>query len=126
VSSRRRGGLRRGWRERRVRRDGGRACLAAGAVVCTPEGPQCDAVPGAPADEICDGIDNDCNGPIDDVPGLGDACSAGEGACAAAGTVVCTPGGPACDAVPGAPEAEAALGLNNSVEWERVVYARRD
>ncbi len=37
-------------------------------MVCSPDGltTQCDAVPGAPSSEVCDGLDNDCNGLADD------------------------------------------------------------
>ncbi|MEZ4436728.1 MAG: hypothetical protein R3F65_30380, partial [bacterium] len=47
------------------------ACQAVGTVVCTPRGPACDAVPGQPVAELCDGIDNNCNGAIDDAPECG-------------------------------------------------------
>jgi len=44
------------------------ACASAGVLVCAPDGTQslCDAVPGSPTDEVCDGIDNDCNGVTDE------------------------------------------------------------
>lgn len=49
----------------------------------TTEGGDCDDTrdyikPGAA--EVCDGYDNDCNGTVDDVPGLDDSCEA-EGIC---------------------------------------------
>jgi len=47
--------------------EGQGACLAFGTVVCGPEeGTQCDAEPGRPTSELCDGVDNDCNGIADD------------------------------------------------------------
>jgi hypothetical protein len=38
------------------------ACARAGVIQCVDAELVCDAVPGAPAAEICDTLDNDCNG----------------------------------------------------------------
>jgi hypothetical protein len=46
-------------------------------------------MPGPPTDEVCDGKDNDCDQQIDEGFPLGAACTSGQGACAAAGVVVC-------------------------------------
>ncbi|MFY0534557.1 MopE-related protein [Nannocystis pusilla] len=41
-------------------------CVVEGALVCDDFGDVvCDAVPGPPAFELCDGLDNDCDGAVD-------------------------------------------------------------
>ncbi|MFA5175289.1 MAG: hypothetical protein WC430_02585 [Patescibacteria group bacterium] len=51
-------------------------CIAHGTLKCGVDGIYCDAVSGEPEEEICDGIDNDCDGEIDeDCGGDGDADS---------------------------------------------------
>jgi hypothetical protein len=101
------------------------SCGATGTIACRPDGTAtCDAAPGAPSAESCDGLDNDCNGRVDDTGatetcdgadndcdgvvdegfGVGDACSVGQGACRAEGVVACAEGGQAaCAATAGAP-----------------------
>lgn len=42
-------------------------CEAEGATVCGEDGPECNAQPGEPTDEVCDdGLDNDCDGETDE------------------------------------------------------------
>jgi hypothetical protein len=44
------------------------ACQRTGAFICTADGSgtQCNATPGTPSLEVCNGIDDDCNGLVDD------------------------------------------------------------
>jgi hypothetical protein len=78
----------------------------------------CDAVAGAPRGETCDGADDDCNGRVDDVPGLGDFCRAADpagGACQPEGALACVPGGgaaPTCVAL-GNPAQERCNGVDD-------------
>ncbi len=72
------------------------ACSPLGAV-CTPDF--------APGPEACNGVDDDCDGAVDDGTGRGDPCTSGLGECTRNGVLVCAPNGQTtCNAVPGAAE----------------------
>ncbi|MCB9528803.1 MAG: hypothetical protein H6701_10505 [Myxococcales bacterium] len=60
---------------------------------------RCSPVIGAEP-EVCDALDNDCNGVIDDVEGVGAPCQSGVGACRVAGSFICRGAELTCDAVP--------------------------
>ena len=47
-------------------------CERSGLIGCDPEGnPMCNVSPGEPQTEICDGLDNDCNGEVDETSDCG-------------------------------------------------------
>ena len=70
-----------------------------------------------PGDELCDGLDNDCNGAPDDVPGAGGVCQVGQGACQAPGVLACGDDGQlACRGVAGPPSPEACDNIDNNCD----------
>lgn len=121
-------------------------CARTGMLECTSGMPTCSVMAGTPAAETCNSLDDDCDGQTDETsPGLcpasgqtcglgtcacpgtqsvcgtscqtlGDACSAGVGACLRNGSISCINGGAACDATAGAPMAETCDGIDNDCD----------
>jgi hypothetical protein len=87
-----------------------------GVTVCTGGVLGCtDTTPTNP--ELCNGVDDDCNGVIDNSPtGVGVACSVGVGLCRRNGATVCTGGAVACNVAPGSPSSEACNTLDDDCD----------
>ncbi|MDO8622339.1 MAG: peptidoglycan DD-metalloendopeptidase family protein [bacterium] len=83
--------------------DGEGICERTGLLVCYPDGSgtRCDAVPGEPSPESCNGLDDDCDGTVDDpwrtglAQDVGNECVIAWDACRGDswGEWVCAPGG---------------------------------
>ncbi len=96
------------------------ACFRSGTKVCSQDKTTtvCNAVAGTPAAEICDNVDNNCNGQTDEGFNLGAACTAGEGSCEVSGTFVCSQDGAStvCNAVAGDGSAEVCDNIDNNCD----------
>jgi hypothetical protein len=95
------------------------ACKATGTNVCAGPGiTVCSATAGTPTAETCDGVDNNCDGTIDNGnPGGGVACSSGLPGVCAAGITACTAGALKCNATitPGT-QTETCNGLDDNCD----------
>ncbi len=81
-------------------RAGTGACVRDGARACRDGLAVCTAVPGEPRDEVCNAVDDDCDGLADEGLDVGAACTAGAFRCARAGVRVCRDLVAVCDAEP--------------------------
>ena len=88
-------------------------CEAVGVSQCDasdPAGPvSCDATPGEAQEELCNGLDDNCEGQIDELwPNKGSVCEVGEGLCLSTGVWRCDADGAGlrCDATAGLPGSE--------------------
>ena len=86
-----------------------------GTETCDPEVGWVGCTAPEPATEACDGVDNDCDGLIDEETASGLACVETNGFGTCAGTEVCKPpGGVACSA--SVPAAETCDGVDNDCD----------
>ena len=82
-----------------------------GSIICSGGVEVCDGEI-TPTQEICDGLDNDCNGTDDDnLIGFGGQCGTDVGLCDF-GTLICQSGGPVCDMAVG-PQPEVCDTFDN-------------
>ena len=93
-------------------------CRRGGILACKADGSGtfCDAPTVMPQTEVCNGLDDNCNGQIDEgiLPGVGDKCGNGLGTCSS-GTFVCSMGKLVCNAT-GMPQPETCNGKDDNCD----------
>ncbi len=94
------------------------ACRRGGILACKADGSGtfCDAPVVAPSQELCNNIDDDCNGQKDDgvLPGVGEKCGADLGVCMA-GLTACVNGHLVCEQM-SMPGIEVCNGLDDDCD----------
>jgi hypothetical protein len=97
------------------------ACAGTGELVCDGANDvACTADVGLPEAEICNGIDDDCDGTVDNLGIRDEPCTVGQGPCARTGSITCQQDndawGLACDAAIGHPEEEICNGEDDDCD----------
>ncbi len=97
------------------------ACSVSGSQVCTPDGSgtECAGAAGQASAEVCNGLDDDCDGETDEDSPVGEACTLGAGSCLATGVFVCGEGGAVlCDAELPEGETETCNGIDDDCDGD--------
>ena len=96
------------------------ACVSRGRYQCLPDagGIICDAVRPVVGVEVCNALDDDCDGSIDERLFVDEPCLVGIGACSRLGLITCRGGGEEfmCDAVAGDPDPEVCNAVDDDCD----------
>lgn len=100
---------------------GSGACLRRGFRLCGDDGQSvvCSAEAAQPAQETCNGVDDDCDSVVDEgYDSLNTACTAGLGICQRVGVQICTADGTGtvCSQSPGEPLIETCNGFDDDCD----------